>query len=282
MSLIYCPECGHEVSPIATACPNCGHPFKPTPSVHATPVPRVVVTDIPPEKEGFPTWAFVPIGVLAVVALFALFYAFSRNNDNANERLNVNLTAKRTPEGPRETARTESQTVTVPPSSTTTTTESQTVQVPGSQATVTAPPDKGVAIVDAKIATRSGSPLPVRNEKFYLLDKDLESILDSANLDPIEGQSSLLTSFGLSVMNPGKYSEFNRRAMDAIRRHIKFSTTTDGSGKGQMSNVEPDSYYLFGVTKTKEGFAIWSSPVSIAAGQNNLNLSPQSITEVRE
>jgi hypothetical protein len=243
-------------------------------------VPRVIVTDIPPEKEGFPTWAFVPIGILAVVALFTLFYVFSRSNDNANDRVNVNLSAKRQPEGPRETTRTDSQTVTVPPS--TTTTDSQTVNVPGSQATVTSPPDKGTAIVDAKIATRSGAAQPVKNEKFYLLDEDLESILSGAGLDPIEGQSSLLTSFGLSVMNPGRYGDFNRGAMDAIRRHIRYSTTTDGSGKGQVQNIEPNSYYLFGVTKTKEGFAIWSSQVSIAAGQNNLNLSPQRITEVVE
>lgn len=280
MSLIHCPECGHEVSAIATACPNCAHPFRPAPSVHATPVPRVIVTDIPPEKEGFPTWGFVPIVIFAVIALFALFYAFSRSNDNANDRVNVNVTAKRTPDGARETTRTDSPGVTVPPSSTTT--ESQTVTVPGSQTTVTSPPDKGVAVIDAKIATRSGSPLAVKNEKFYLLDENLDSILDGANLEPIEGQSSLLTSFGLSVMNPGKYGDFNRRAMDAIRRHVKYSTTTDGSGKGQMPNVEPNSYYLFGVTKTREGFAIWSSQVSIAAGQNNLNLSPQRITEVVE
>lgn len=278
MSLIYCPECGHEVSPIATACPNCGHPFHPAPSVHTTPVPRVIVTDIPPEKEGFPTWAFVPIGVLAVVALFALFYAFSRSNDNANDRVNVNLSAKRPSEGPREAGRTDSQTVSAPPSST----DSQTVNVPGSQTTVTSPPDKGIAVLEAKVATRSGSPQPVRNEKFYLLDKDLESILSDTGLDPIEGQSSLLTSFGLSVMNPGRYGDFHRGAMDAIRRHVKYSTTTDGSGKGQVQNIEPNSYYLFGVTKTKEGFAIWSSQVSIAAGQNNLNLLPQRITEIVE
>lgn len=273
MSLIYCPECGHEVSAIAPTCPNCGHPFRPTP-----PVPRVVVTDLPPEREGFPPWVFIPLGILGVGVIFLLFFAFRGNQDEANERVNINVAARRQPNTVRDTGTTDSQTVTVPPSST----DSQTVNVPGSQTTVTAPPDKGVAIVDAKIATRSGTAQPVKNEKFYLLDEDLESILSDAGLDPVEGQSSLLTSFGLSVMNPGRYGDFNRGAMDAIRRHIKYSTTTDGSGKGQVQNIEPDSYYLFGVTKTREGFAIWSSPVSIAAGQNNLNLSPQRITEVVE
>ena len=31
-------------------------------------------------------------------------------------------------------------------------------------------------------------PQPVKNEKFYLLDKDLEMILSEAGLEPIEGQ----------------------------------------------------------------------------------------------
>ncbi|HLA95472.1 MAG TPA: hypothetical protein VK612_07110, partial [Pyrinomonadaceae bacterium] len=81
---------------------------------------------------------------------------------------------------------------------------------------------------------------------------------------------------------PGTYSDFNRRALEAIRGHIKYSTTTDGSGKGPMQNIEPDSYYLFGITKTPDGYAIWDQQVSIAVGQNNLNLSPARVTSVRE
>jgi zinc-ribbon domain len=274
MSLIYCPECGHEVSPIATACPNCGHPFHPEPSVHAAPVPRVIVTDIPPEREGFPTWAFIPLGILAAVVLFGIFFFLSRDKDDANERVNINVAQKR--QQSKETTRE----TTAPPSSTTTA-DSKTVEVPGLQTKVIEDQDKGTAVIDARVVARSGTPQAVKNEKFYLLDKDVESILNDSGLDPMEDQS-MMDSFGLSVMNPGTYTEFNRRALAAIKGHIKYSTTTDGSGKGPMQNIQPGSYYLFGVTKTPEGYAIWDSPVSISAGQNNLNLSPARVTEVRE
>ena len=66
-------------------------------------------------------------------------------------------------------------------------------------------------MIDAKVANKTGAPTAVRNERFYLLDKDLDSILIDADLDPIEGQT-LANSFGLSVVFPDRYGEFNRKA----------------------------------------------------------------------
>jgi len=210
----------------------------------------------------------------------------SRNNETADANYNVNVSTQRA-----STSRThdmeppsEVQT-TIPPSSTTVTTapppptESQTVTVPGSQTTIPADATRGRVVIDAKIATRTGQTQAVRNEKFYLLDKDLEMILSDANLDPIEGQT-LSDSFGLSVVYPDRFGDFNRKALAAIREHIKYAGTTDGSGKAQLGGVEPNSYYLFGITKTGGGFALWSDPVSIRTGDNILNLSPQRITEM--
>ena len=130
----------------------------------------------------------------------------------------------------------------------------------------------------ARRAVRPGAPRPARAAKFYLLDKDLEIILSDAALEPIEGQT-LANSFGLSMMYPDRYGDFYRQALTAIRRHVKYSGTTDGSGRAQLANIEPDSYYLFGITRAGRGFALWSNPVSIQAGDNVLNLSPQQITE---
>jgi hypothetical protein len=121
----------------------------------------------------------------------------------------------------------------------------------------------------------------VGNEKFYLLDKDLEMILSEAGLESIEGQS-LMNSLGMSVLYPEKYNDFHRAALNAINRHIKYSVQTDASGRAQIKDVKPDSYYLFGVTKTGKGFAVWSSPVAVNAGQNALNLSPQPLTEIED
>jgi hypothetical protein len=278
MSLIYCPECGHEISTAAVACPNCGRPLSaPQPVVERTPVVAHVE-----RKSGVPNWIFIPLGVIGAILLIVFFVVMSRNSEDANTNLSVNVSARRqqtSVPGSERTVTTDvpGSTVTVPPS-----TDAQSVTVPGSQTSVSssaAAPSKGSVVIDAKIASRTGAPQPVRNEKFYLLDKDLESILSEADLEPIEG-NSLTNSLGLSVLFPDRYGDFNRNALRAIRSHIKYTGTTDGSGKAELGGIEPDSYYLFGITKSGRGFAIWSSPVSIIAGQNALNLTPQRITEM--
>jgi hypothetical protein len=271
MSLIYCPECGHEISAAAVACPNCGRPLSARPVVAATPVVAPVR-----RSDGVPSWIFIPLGIIGVLLVVIFFVVMSRNSEDANSNLSVNVSTKR-PAGSNvertTTTDVPSSTVTVPP------TDSQSVTVPGSQTSVTMPPTKGSVTIEAKVQNRTGTPQPVKNEKFYLLDKDLEMILSEAGIEPIEGQT-LMNSLGLSVLYPDRFDTFNKEALRAIRSHIKYAGTTDSTGKAELGGIEPNSYYLFGVTRSGRGFAIWSSPVSIIAGQNALNLTPQRVTEM--
>ena len=284
MSLIYCPECGHEISTSAVACPNCGRPINARPVIER----KTVVTDVPRQSDGFPAWALIPLGLIGAVLLVVLFVALGRDDDSANSNLAVNVSAPRGSSVARNSA-TETQTVTVPPSGgggtiTVPGDVPQSVTIPGSStsvASVPPPASKGTVVIDAKVSTSTGTPQAVRNERFYLLDKDLETILSEADIEPIEGQT-LTNSLGLSVLYPSRYGEFNRQALQAIKSHIKYAGQTDASGKAQLGNVEPDSYYLFGITKTGKGFAVWSSPVTVNGGQNLLNLSPQRLTEIED
>jgi hypothetical protein len=284
MSLIYCPECGHEISTSAVACPNCGRPINARPVIER----KTVVADVPRQSDGFPTWALIPLGLIGAVLLVVLFVALGRDDDSANSNLAVNVSAPRGSSVARNSA-TETQTVTVPPSGgggtiTVPGDVPQSVTIPGSStsvASVPPPASKGTVVIDAKVSTSTGTPQAVRNERFYLLDKDLETILSEADIEPIEGQT-LTNSLGLSVLYPSRYGEFNRQALQAIKSHIKYAGQTDASGKAQLGNVEPDSYYLFGITKTGKGFAVWSSPVTVNGGQNLLNLSPQRLTEIED
>lgn len=290
MSLVNCPECGHEVSNEAVACPNCGRPLAaPTPVIR-----RKVVVAENPTDDGFPKWIIAPIIILALVVVFLLIAITRSNDETANTRaINVNLDTQRRSTDSRETSRTDSvpNQVEVPSSSTTvnplvSTTvpsapsyPSSSTSVPSSSTTV--PADRGVVMIDAKIATRTGATQSVKNEKFYLLDEDIETILSKADLDPIEG-NTLSNSLGLAIMYPERYGDFRRDALNAIQKHIKYSATTSGDGKASMKDVKPDSYYLFGITKSGNGFAIWSSPVSIIGGENKLNLQPARINEMSE
>lgn len=285
MSLMNCPECGHEVSNEAVACPNCGRPFgvQPTPVVH----PRVVVTE--PATSDFPKWIIIPVVVVGAILVFLAFALMRDNEDETVRKVNVNVAVPQKSSDLRETntrissppnqveVPSSSTTITVPPAT------SAPVTVPPSSQTQTinVPSDKGLVYVDAKISTANGSVQSVKNEKFYLLDEDLETILSDADLEPIEGQS-LKNSFGLAVLYPARYGDFQRNALNAIKKHIKYNATTDGSGKASMKDVKPDSYYLFGITKSRNGFALWSSPVNIIEGENKLNLSPATLTEISE
>ena len=271
--MIYCPECGHEISSAAVACPNCGRPLSATRPV----VERAAVVAEPVRKDGVPTWIFIPLGIIGVILVVLFFVVMSRNSDDANSNLSVNVNTRRPASATERVSTTDvpsSSTVTnVPPS------DVQSVTVPGAQTDVSAPPSKGSVVIDARIAGRTGQPQPVKNERFYLLDKDLETILSEAGLQPIEGQS-LTNSLGLSVLYPDRFDGFNRDALRAIKSHIKYAGTTDAAGKAELAGIEPNSYYLFGVTKSGRGFAIWSSPVSIIPGQNALNLTPQRLNEM--
>lgn len=281
MSLIYCPECGHEISTAAVACPSCGRPLTAPPSQ----VPRVVV-ERQSKTDSVPPWVIAPVVLLGVLVLFGLIYLFMTGNDQ-DSNLSVNVNARRT-----DTAR-ASQTVSnssssdvayVPPTSMPVTntpgagypTSSQ--SVPGSSGSV---PTAGTVVIDAKVATRSGSTQAARNTRFYLLDKDIESILNEADLEPIEGQS-LTNSLAIATADRERYGDFYRRAMSALNEHIKYAGNTDTSGKAQLGSVKPDRYYLFGVARTGEGFAMWNSAVSVIAGDNAVNLTPQQLTPMSD
>ena len=281
MSLIYCPECGHEISNSAVACPNCGRPINAEPVVE-----RKVVVARTPRTSGIPTWAIATVGIMGVMLLFLLFMMWSRSGpeDEANTRVRVNMNAQRQSTANRDTAVTsEPYTTTVPGQSGAVTVPSTTMpsetSIGGSQVSLPAQPTKGTAVIQAKIVTRNNSQQPVRGQRFYLLDKDVETILSDARIEPIEG-NTLTASLGLAAAMPDRYGDFQRRAMQALKGHIKYAGTTDSNGKAQLGGIDPNSYYLFGVVKSGNGFAIWSSPISIVAGDNILDLTPQSVTEI--
>ncbi len=293
MSLIYCPECGHEISAAAVACPSCGRPIQARPVVE-----RKVIATGPREESSFPKWAIIPIVVVGGLLLLFAFFLISRNSDDSNENLRVNVRTTRGANGVDTASTTDSQTVTVPPASdgstitepgSSTTVPSATSApgysqtVPGTQTSANPASTKATVRIEAKVApaTANGQPRAVRNERFYLLDKDLETILSDADIEPIEG-NSLTNSLGLSMVYPDRFGDFNRKALRAIKEHIKYAGTTNSAGTAELGGIEPDSYYLFGITKVGRGFAVWSSPVSITTGENILNLTPARITEMQD
>ncbi len=275
MSLVLCPECSTQISATAVACPNCGRPSPVTPPSGD----KVFIAEPVRETSGFPTWAFIPIGISAIVLLIVIYAVFRQSDDQGN--LNVNISAARTtaPEPISET-----RTVAAPSSA-----DTQPISKPGQTTTVpetsvdapVAPPDSGKVVINARVTSPDGSPQTVRNTKFYLLDKDLETILTEARVEPVTG-NSLMGSLGLTAVFPERYRDFQRAAERAISEHVKYSGTTDSGGVANLTGVTPRGYYLFGITRVGRGFALWNSSVSVIAGDNVMNLSPPSIVEIPE
>lgn len=294
MSLVYCPECGHEISQNAIACPNCGLPLSARPPVleETTPVvPSAVVTPRVVRREGLPPWAIPVFAAGAILLVVILFLLFRGSSEDSN--VNVAVNARRQAEANRDL-----RTTTVPPA------EPQTVTVPGSQTSVpsmpsmpatettvpgtttaapvtapAAPPDKGSVAIRAKVVNARGTQQPARGVRFYLLDKDVETILSEARVEPIEG-NTLSSSMGLAAVYPDKYAEFRQAAARALAAHTKYTGTTDTSGGAKLASIAPKEYYLFAITKVGNGFALWDSPVSVVPGDNIMDLSPASVTEI--
>jgi hypothetical protein len=238
-------------------------------------------------REGLPPWVLPVAGVLGLLLLVVLFFLLRGSSSDSNVNLAVNT---RRPAEINRDARTtsvppsEPSTQTVPGSqvsvpSTATSDPAYTQTVPGTSTSAPVVPDKGTVSIRAKVVTSRGATQPARSAKFYLLDKDIETILNEARVEPIEG-NSIQSSLGLAAVHPDQYGEFQRAAMRAIAAHAKYSGTTGSDGSARLANIAPKEYYLFAITRVGNGFAIWNSPVSVNPGDNLLDLSPASVTEI--
>lgn len=288
MSLVTCPDCGNQVSTEAVACPQCGRPMAPA---IVEPIPqREVIIQPPPRRSGFPAWVIAPIIILGAILVFVLFAVMRGDDDEANRNVNVRLTEREAANARTTRAQNDTRSgsdVTIPSTSAPSTQTSE-VTVPPSQSTSVTTPDtrtttvdapttvatgKSALTIDAKIRGASGREQPVQRETFYLLKKDLRTILEEADIDDEEGQG-LVNAFGMSIVYPGRYPEIRRKALAAIGKYTVAKTLTDAQGKAKFPEVKPDSYYLFGITKTPEGFSVWDTPVTLSDGAMNLNLEP--------
>lgn len=284
MALIICPDCGNEVSTAAVACPKCGRPMSP-PAFEE----RTVIREVAPaavERDSFPKWIFIPLGLLGVVLIFLLIMLFSQEKDEQTN-VSVNLSNKRPDNSNVNSAAKTETNIVIPPTNsdpmisnvpqTNSNSGSNSAGTPSESVNI----DRGSLNIDAKVSDSSGNEKPVRAEDFYLLDKDLDSILNDADIEPINGQS-LRNSFAISIVYPEKYAETRKKALAEISKHIKYKVRSDSSGKAQMKDIKPDSYYLFAITKTSNSFALWNAQIPVNGGQNTLSLNPQPLVEIPE
>lgn len=103
-----------------------------------------------------------------------------------------------------------------------------------------------------------GGAQAVAREDFYLLNKDAVQIWKETGLIKVENNLGLDFSLDRYYAMEGKPSKFN----EAIKPHIINTTTTDFEGNANFENVPEGIFYIYGVTETRGGIAVWSYKVS--------------------
>jgi hypothetical protein len=132
-----------------------------------------------------------------------------------------------------------------------------------------AAPTMGTLSMEAGIIYKSGGNQPVGRTEFRLLDANLESLISAAGLQADRG-IDLVSTWAIK-------RRYNADATllqieEAIKQHTVQAVTTDFNGKAQFENLPPAKYFVYGITETRRGFAVWSVPVEIKAGQNSVVL----------
>jgi len=150
---------------------------------------------------------------------------------------------------------------------------------------------KGTLNIEAAIVYKVGGSQPLARVKFYLLDQDLEQIFKEAgdtederyneNIKKWEKHKRPFKVDDLITFqnNPYLFEEEQSRLKSAIAEHIKYTVETDFQGKAQLSNIETGIYYLYGITDTRGGTALWNLRLEIKNGSNSVMLDQNNALE---
>jgi hypothetical protein len=130
------------------------------------------------------------------------------------------------------------------------------------------PTRQGVLSIQAALIYRSGDVKPVVRTGFLLLDEEVISILQKAQLVEADREEAIYTALRLLTNS-------DRRTAEAIVPHVVASMNTDFDGRGKFPPVPAGTYYVFGTSEI--GPAFWGVKVSLHAGENSLILENSNI-----
>lgn len=155
--------------------------------------------------------------------------------------------------------------------------------------------------VEAAIVYNFGGAQPLARMEITLLDQSLPQILRDAglhggDLDIEHARASRQRFPGMpdfSRMSPRKPDTdatlladlanaihfptlgdgtFLGKARNAIKSHTVASGTTDFSGKLELRDLKPGSYFVYAMTQTRGGHALWNIPIEIKTGRKTLTI----------
>jgi hypothetical protein len=135
---------------------------------------------------------------------------------------------------------------------------------------------KGTLSIEAGLVFKSGDVKPVARVEFYLLNKDLNSVLEEANIQSESGMN-LVSTLALALSYPNFHQDTVEKAITSIKFHSVSSAITDFQGKATFRPVKTGNYYLYGFAKAGNSKVLWNLNVSLKNGQNSITLDNNNV-----
>lgn len=144
--------------------------------------------------------------------------------------------------------------------------------------------------IEAAVIFQNGDVVPVARTNFYLIDTDLNKVLNTPEMKQIaiddaiklnkrsnmtdateyeirsmNLQIELINIGGLSGllarMQNSSYENYSKQAIEAVNKTFKFQTVSDFQGKAEFKDVPAGKYFLFAMFKIRGKFIAWQVPV---------------------
>jgi len=123
------------------------------------------------------------------------------------------------------------------------------------------------AVIQAGIVYVRGGPQAVARVNFMLLDESMVQFLSDQGC---RSQDRNLTLLDAAVFD-AKYGKGlicpSRLDAEALKPHVKGVVTTGFDGTAAFAPVPQGTYWIFGWTSTRGGFAVWDLKIDLHAGR---------------
>lgn len=118
--------------------------------------------------------------------------------------------------------------------------------------------------IKVAIIYKFGGPQAVAREDFYLLNRDFAQIWKESLFTKYEKAKELRPKpsdeliFQLALLEDPAATKL----AEAVKPYILRAVSTDFEGNATFENVPTGVYYIYGITQTRSGYAVWSYKVS--------------------
>jgi hypothetical protein len=128
--------------------------------------------------------------------------------------------------------------------------------------------------LSAQIQFLNNKNRPAGYTEFFLLQQDLDSIMKSSRIRIPGGQDidSFAELWARSVQRGYRFPGVAAAIRNALATASLARIKTNSVGRANLGNLKSGQYFIVGASTLGQVGVVWSKPVSLSAGSNNLSL----------